>query len=324
METTNKRQLLPTRYSMEEVNPTMKVLVTGASGLLGKKVIKELLDKDYNVVALYNRNQIPFNHDKLIKIQLDLSNKVYLEDLILKKKPDIIIHLAAYTNVDGCEINKDKAWSINVEATRSIVRAARVVKAHIIYISTDYVFDGEKGLYKETDTPNPINYYGLTKLIGEEIIRSSDLLYTIIRPSAIYGIGGSKKSFAEFVAEKLSRGEKIYALIDQYVSPTLNTLLAKAIAEVVEMKPMGTLHIAGERKNRYEFAVKLAKALDLPIDLIEKASIKEMKKWVAKRPRDSSLDTTKARNILKTRFYDTKLAIELFTQEWSSISSNHR
>ena len=296
----------------------MKVLVTGASGLLGKKVIKELLDRNHTIVALYNRNQIPFNHDKLIKIQLDLSNKVYLEDLILKKKPDMIIHLAAYTNVDECEINKDKAWSINVEATRSIVRAARVVKAHIIYVSTDYVFDGEKGLYKETDPPNPINYYGLTKLIGEEIIRSSDLLYTIIRPSAIYGIGGSKKSFAEFVVEKLSRREKIYALIDQYVSPTLNTLLAKAIAEVVEMKPMGTFHIAGERMNRYEFAVKLAKALDLPVDLIEKASIEDMKKWIAKRPRDSSLDTGRARNILKTRFYDTELAIELFTQEWNN------
>ena len=186
------------------------------------------------------------------------------------------------------------------------------------------MFDGWQGLYKETDIPNPVNYYGLTKLIGEEIVKSSDLLYAIVRPSAIYGIGGSKKSFAEYVIKKLLCKEKVYALIDQYVSPTLNTLLAQAIAEIVEMKPLGILHIAGERMNRYEFAVKLAKALELPVELIERASIKDMKTWVARRPRDSSLDISKAKNILKTKFYDTSLAIKLFKQEWSNIKGTRR
>ena len=192
---------------------------------------------------------------------MDITDRVFFEDLILRERPEVLIHSTAYTDVDGCEKDKTKAWKVNVEATQSIVRAAKVVKAHMIYVSTDYVFNGEKGLYKETDTPNPINYYGLTKLIGEEIVKSSDLLYTIVRPSAIYGIGGSKKSFAEYVVEKLSHGEKVYALTDQYVSPTLNTLLAQAIAEIVETRPLGLFHVAGERMNRYEFAVKLAKAL---------------------------------------------------------------
>ena len=177
----------------------MKILVTGASGLLGKKIVKELLDRDFEIIAIYNRNPILFEHRQLIKIRMDITNKVLLEDLILREKPGVIVHSAAYTDVDGCEKNKLMAWKVNVEATHSVVRAAKVVKAHVVYISTDYVFDGEKGLYKETDIPNPINYYGLTKLIGEEIVKSSDLLYTIVRPSAIYGIGGSKKSFAEYV-----------------------------------------------------------------------------------------------------------------------------
>ena len=294
----------------------VKILVTGGSGLLGSKLVGELLSRNYEVIALYNRNPIPVDHEKLVKVRLDIVDKTSLEDLILKTRPDVIIHSAAYTDVDGCERNKTYAWRVNVEATRSIVRAARVVKSHLIYVSTDYVFDGEKGLYRENDTPNPVNYYGLTKLVGEELVRTSDLLYTIVRPSTIYGVGGSKKSFAEYVAEKLSRGEKIRALVDQYVSPTHNTLLAMAVAEIVEMRPMGVLHVAGERMNRYQFATKIAEALGLSVELVEKASIKDMKHWIAKRPRDSSLDTSKAKSLLKTKFYDTKLALELFKQEW--------
>lgn len=294
----------------------VKILVTGASGLLGSRLIRELLSKNHEVVALYNRNSIQIDNERLFKIKLNIINKTLLEDLIFKTRPDVIIHSAAYTDVDGCERNKTWAWKVNVEATRSIVRAARVVKAHLVYISTDYVFDGEKGLYREDDIPSPINYYGLTKLIAEELVRVSDLLYTIVRTSAIYGVGGSKKSFAEYVAEKLSHGEKVHALVDQYVSPTHNTLLAMAIAEIVKMRPLGTLHIAGERTNRFEFAIKVAETLGLPTELVEKASIKDMKHWIARRPRDSSLNTGKARNILRTEFHDTKLALELFKQEW--------
>lgn len=294
----------------------VRVLVTGASGLLGSKLVAELVSRGYEVVAIHNRNPVMLEHEKLVKIKLDITNRTLLEDLILRARPDVIIHCAAYTDVDGCERDKEWAWRVNVEATRSIVRAARVVRSYLIYVSTDYVFDGEKGMYREDDIPNPVNYYGLTKLIGEELVRASDLLYTIVRPSAIYGVGGSKKSFAEYVAEKLSRGERVRALVDQFVSPTHNTLLAKTIVEIVEMRPMGTIHVAGERMSRYEFAIRIAKALGLPTELIEGARMEEMRHWIAKRPRDSSLDTSKARALFRTRFFDTDLALDLFKREW--------
>ncbi len=293
----------------------MTIMLTGASGLLGRKILENLEKRKDKVIAIYNRNPITPRSPNILAIRLDVSKTIELEDLIMKNKPEIIIHTAALTNVDECEVDKEKAWRINVEATRSIVRAAKVVKSYIVYVSTDYVFDGEKGLYTERDLPNPINYYGLTKLIGEELVRSSDLLYTIVRPSAIYGIGGSKKSFAEYVIEKLLRGEEVYALTDQYVSPTLNTLLAEAIIEIIDMKPMGILHVAGKRMNRYEFAVKVAETLNLPKDKIHKASIKDMKHWKAKRPRDSSLNTDKARRLLKTPFYDTQTALDLLKND---------
>lgn len=299
----------------------MKALVTGGSGLLGGKLINELLGAGNEVIAIYNRNPITIEHKRLTKVKLDITDTTRLEDLILRTRPDVIVHAAAYTDVDGCEKNKEYAWKVNVEATRSVMRASRVVRSYLIYISTDYVFDGSKGLYREDDVPDPINYYGLTKLIGEELVKASDLLYSIIRPSAIYGIGGSKKSFAEFVAERLSKGERVYALTDQYVSPTYNLMLAKAIAEIIDLRPMGTLHVAGERMSRYEFALRIARILGLPEDLVEKAKIEDMKGWAAKRPRDSSLNVERAKNILKIKFYDVDLSLRLFKDEWVKLNA---
>ena len=292
-----------------------RVLVTGASGLLGTKLVKILANRGHEVIAVYHSRSLP-RVQGVKSVQLDIRDRVRLEDLILKTQPEVVVHAAAYTDVDGCERNKSLAWSVNVSSTRSIVRVSRVVNAHIIYISTDYIFDGEKGLYREDDIANPVNYYGLTKLVAEELVKSSELLYTIIRPSAIYGVGGSKKSFAEFIVEKLVKGQPVKALVDQYVSPTYNGLLALAIAEIIDLRPLGILHVAGPRMSRYEFARQIAELFDLPSDLIQKAKIQDMRGlWLARRPRDSSLDVSKARSLLKTAFYDLKDALMQFKND---------
>ena len=295
----------------------MKILVTGASGLLGRELVSQLLlDKENSVIALYNRNPIPIKHKRLIKIKIDITYKTLLEDLLFKLKPDVIVHAAAYTDVDGCEINRHIAWNVNVEATKSIMKIAKVIKSYVIYISTDYVFDGNKGLYSEQDVPNPVNFYGLTKLISEEIVRSSGIFYTIVRPSAIYGFGGRRKSFAEYVIENLRKNSVVRALIDQYVSPIYNVLLAKALTEVMNLRPMGTIHIAGEWISRYEFAKKMAKIFNLPTKLIKKTKMANMKTWIAKRPKDSSLNIEKAKRIIKTRFHNIDYALKLLKGEW--------
>lgn len=299
-----------------------RVLVTGSGGLLGSKLVPLLASRGYEVVAVY-REHPPPGAGGVKPVKLDITDWVRLEDLILKTRPDVVVHAAAYTDVDGCERDRARAWRVNVEATRSIVRASRVVNAHLVYVSTDYVFDGEKGLYREGDTPSPVNYYGLTKLVAEELVRSSELLYTVVRPSAIYGVGGSKKSFAEYVAEKLSRGERVRALVDQYVSPTYNGLLAEALVEIVELRPLGVLHVAGPRMSRLEFARRVAEALGLPVELVEPASMGELAaRWLAKRPRDSSLDTSRARNVLKTPFHDLDIALQCFREDWEKKGSS--
>lgn len=292
----------------------MRVLVTGGSGLLGSALVGALASRGHTVAATYNTRE-PQGPAGVKWVKLDITKGYLLEDFVWKEKPQAIVHCAAFTDVDGCEVDKARAWAVNVEGTRSVVRAARAVNAYLVYVSTDYVFDGERGMYKEFDTPNPVNYYGLTKLVGEEVVRSSDILYAVIRPSAIYGVGGSKKSFAEYVAERLVRGEEVRALADQYVSPTYNVFLAESIAKILEARFLGTLHVAGERMSRYEFALKIAEALGAPRNLVKEARMSEMRGWVARRPRDSSLDTSRARELLG-EVHDSSKAAELFARDF--------
>jgi len=300
----------------------MKVVVIGGSGLLGSKLVEMLARSGNDVIATYNSTK-PVTYLRNVKwVRLNLLERVKVEDLILKARPDVVVHLAAYTDVDGCETHKEHAWRVNVEGVKSVVRASRVVKAYLLYVSTDYVFDGEKGMYVEDDVPNPINYYGLTKLVAENVVSSSDILYTIIRTSAIYGVGPGKRNFAVYVVESLSQGREVRALIDQYVSPTYNTFLARAICEIIEARPMGVLHVAGPRMSRYEFALRLARIFALDENLVKPVRMNEMK-WIAKRPRDSSLDTTRLRSVLGIDMGGIDDALRQFAQEYRSALGMH-
>jgi len=138
------------------------LLVTGASGLLGNKIV-ELAKNDYTVILLHKTKPLHLN-----SLKLGIIDTIEVLNLFHKLKPDVVIHTASETNVDKCETEKEHAWKINVDGTRNIAVACSQVGAKLVYISTDYVFDGEKGLYDEEDKPNPVNYYGLIKLEGEK------------------------------------------------------------------------------------------------------------------------------------------------------------
>jgi dTDP-4-dehydrorhamnose reductase len=263
----------------------MKILIFGASGQLGLELSK-ILQGD--LIKVYNSNEIEDGY------KLDLTNFSMVEDFILKKKPDIIINTAAITDVDKCETEKDIAYKVNAEAVKHIVRAARVIEAYFIQISTDYVFDGQKGLYKEEDLPNPINYYGLTKLLGDTYALSYDDAL-VIRTSGIF----RNKGFPIYVYKTLKENKEVNAFRGYY-SPISARKLAEAINEIIQYRKTGIINIAGERISRYELALKIKEKFNLDGIIKE---VDNVKSWIAKRPFDSSLDISKAKKLLSIDFY---------------------
>jgi len=276
----------------------LKLLITGASGLLGHKIAQLALKKGHEVYSTYKEHPINLG----TPIKLDLTDQNVISKVITKLKPEAIIHTAAHTDVDGCEINKDLAWKVNAEATKHIAIASTNINSHLTYVSTDYVFDGEKGLYTEKDKPNPINYYGYTKLKGEEFIKKHSQEWCITRASVIYGWGQTQKpNFATWLINNLKQQKEVKILTDQYVSPTLNTNLADMLLEILEKRITGILHTAGAtRANRHEFALKLAQIFNLNTNPIKPAKMNEIP-WKAKRPKDSSLNISKATALLNAK-----------------------
>jgi len=292
----------------------MKVLITGASSLPGYRAVLAALERGHEVVALHFSHDVPVEHPKLKTIKLDITDTVRLQDLVLKEKPEAVIHAAALGDVDECERNRELAWRVNVASTIALALAAEVVNAYVLYLSTDYVFDGERGMYSEREPPNPVNYYGLTKLMGETAVQARCSRWSIVRASSIYGMGPGRTNFAKFLVEKLSKGERVRALADQYTSPSQAALLAEAMIEILEKRMVGIFHVVGERMSRYEFALKVAEALGFDKSLISPARMEEFK-WFAKRPKDSSLSFDETRSKISCDFYSTEKALETLKAE---------
>jgi len=293
----------------------LKLLITGASGLYGSKLTQLALDRGFEVYPSDIQSRPDGNEFKL-----DVSDKTQVDDVFQNIKPDVVIHAASLTDVDKCEFNKALSWQVTVDGTKHIVNAARETESFLIYISTDYVFSGEKGHYVESDSPEPVNYYGLTKLLAEEIVQTlPETDFCIARPSVIYGAtpAAGKVNFALWLIHSLRRGDHIKVVTDQWNTPTLNTSLAEMTLEVAERRVSGIYHLCGAtRVSRIEFARQIAAAFDLDKSLIGKTSSEHFN-WPAKRPEDSSLDTSRAKRTLKCKPLSLTTALEQLKHELS-------
>ncbi|MCL5877376.1 MAG: dTDP-4-dehydrorhamnose reductase [Candidatus Bathyarchaeota archaeon] len=295
----------------------MKLLITGAGGLYGSKLAQLALERGFEVYSSDIQAQSVYGKS----VKLDVSVKAEVNDVFRTVKPDVVVHAATLTDVDKCELNKHLAWAVNVDGTKNIVEASKNAESFLIYISTDYVFSGEKGYYVESDSPEPVNYYGLTKLEAETVVMQnlaeSDFL--IARPSVIYGStpAAGKVNFALWLIETLRKGERVKVVTDQWNTPTLNTNLAEMTLEVIERRLTGLYHLCGAtRVSRYEFAKKIAETFELDKSLIDKASSAQFA-WPAKRPTDSSLDTSLAQRILQYKPLTLDEALERLKAELS-------
>jgi len=291
----------------------MKILITGASGLLGSKVAELALIEGHDVYSTYNQHLTHYGSP----VKMDLTDLNSCRRVFENVRPEAVVHSAALTNVDLCEVEKEEAWRINVYGTELVARLCKEFNCFMVFISTDYVFNGERGFYSEEDQPDPINYYGYTKLKAEEVVKNILNNYCIVRTSVIFGSkpAAGKINFALWVLENLRHKRRISVVVDQINSPTLNTNLAEAILEILDNKLSGLYHISGATPiSRYDFACLLAEEFNLEKELIQQTTSGEIN-WVAKRPKNSSLNVTKAQRSLKKKPLSIYDAIKMLKKE---------
>jgi dTDP-4-dehydrorhamnose reductase len=272
-----------------------KILLTGANGLLGQKtaeVFARETDHELLLTDLAERAEEP---RRFSYIPLDITNKEKVKSAVKDYKPDIIINAAAYTNVDGCETERELSWRVNVDAVKNLIIASRYNASKIIQISTDYIFDGVKGGYDEDATPNPFSFYGKSKLASENALFASGVSSAVIRTMIVYGNGKNvRKNFALWLVDKLGNNEPVRIVDDQFGMPTMVDDLGLALIRIVDRERTGVYNVCGsEYLSRHEFAVKLADIFEYDSSMIEPIKTAELQQ-AAVRPMNSSFVLLKA------------------------------
>ncbi len=253
----------------------MKILVTGANGILGNRLVVKLLEKGHDVIGVGmgpSRVKEAVGPGYLYK-SLDITEGEEVNKFLTHSRPHSIVHAAAMTQVDQCEMNKVDCWNTNVTATRFIVDAAKEIAARMILLSTDFVFDGLKGPYKEEDQPNPVNYYGSSKLAAEKAVSDSKLSWAIVRTVLVLAKTnlGQRDNILTRTKQLLENGESIRMVDDQVRTPTFVDDLANGILLMLEKESEGIFHIAGkDTLTPYSIAIKIAEHLGLDKSLVKK------------------------------------------------------
>jgi len=286
-------------------NNLKKVLIIGANGFLGTYILqfsdkKEVLNNNLFLIAsdLNNGNipqDIPFHY-------IDITNEEDTLNKIIKISPDIILLTAAMTDVDQCEIDKKFATKINVEGPKNVINACEKSNSKLVFLSTDFIFDGikENGGYTEDDVPNPLSHYGKTKYEAELAIINSEINYLICRTAILYGWNKSKLNFITWILNKLNQNEKISLVTNQINSPTFARNLAQILLNLIEKDAKGIYHTVGDCiLNRYEMAVKCAEIFKYQSDLIEPINYFNQ---IAVRPKNAGLDISKLKNTIGSDF----------------------
>jgi len=249
----------------------MKILVTGANGLLGQKLITLLQqDERIELIATAHRSlAIPLVRGEFI--ELDITNREQVERTINDTRPDVVIHTAALTNVDRCELEQEACWRTNVTAVEYLVESCSSHSAHLIHLSTDFIFDGSYGPLDETAVPNPVNFYGKSKLAAETYIQQHAHSWCILRTVLVYGVSAdmSRSNIVLWVKKSLEEGKTIQVVNDQYRTPTLAEDLAMGCYLAAKKKATGIFHISGKDfLTPYEMAIQTADFFNLQKSLI--------------------------------------------------------
>ena len=279
----------------------MKILITGSNGLLGQKLLHKLRgDNNVELIATSKGTNRVSEKNNYTYFDLDITNENSVAKLISEKKPNVVINTAAMTNVDLCEDNKAECDALNVNAVQYLADACQQIDAHFIHISTDFIFDGEDGPYKEEDKPNPLSYYGLSKLKSEQLLEAHAVKWTILRTIIVFGVGEnlSKSNIVLWAKGALAKGDPLNIIDDQFRAPNLAEDLADACILAAKKKAYGIFNASGKDiMSIYEIVERIAKHYGKSTDNLNKISTATLKQK-AGRPPKTGFILDKSRNEL--------------------------
>ena len=283
------------------------ILITGASGQLGMS-LKKIFNSKYEIISTTRNNTSGGS-----SIYLDVTNPMLFKEVVEMTNPDLVVNLAAMTSVDLCEKNPELAYSINIGGMDNLVNAFR---GPIIHVSTDYVFDGESGPYKEEDTTNPLNVYGRSKLESEKLLLDQSEDSLVIRSNVLYDYSSkSRASFLNWVVDSLNQEKEISVVEDQWNNPTWTGSLAVVIDRAIDTQVTGLVHWGdGDLVSRFDFANKIADVFNLKKSLIKPILTSELNQ-TAKRPLKSGLASDYAQNILNLEPPTIKECLETIVEQ---------
>ena len=288
------------------------ILVTGASGLLGANLVSLAQEQGREVVGLYRRHPVRVDGVKLLPA--DLANQAETERILKELEPSAVVHCAALTDVDWCEEHPDEAYLVNVTVPATIAGITSRMGVRLLHISTDSVFDGERGNYAETDTPAPVNVYSRTKLQGEREVLRQNPAASVARVN-LYGWNAQKKdSLAEWVLKQLTLGNLVPGFCDVIFCPMLVNDLAEILLALLDRDLAGLYHVVGaEPVSKYEFARQVASTFGFDPGQVVSTYLAAAR-LKAQRPRNSSLNTAKASAVLGRSMPNVEAGLRRFAQ----------
>ena len=287
---------------MSLINLKEKLLVIGGSGLVGSTIISSTHNY-YDIKFTYNKNK--FVHPNTESFEVDLlDDKNIIANILEKFKPKYVIHTAAHPSVDLCETEPQLANKLHIDVTNDIANICSSINSKLVYFSTDAVFDGHiKKKYTESDLPNPINYYGKTKLDAEKIILNESKDNVVLRTAVIYG-WHKKSRFTNWIIDSLKEKKSVDPHVDQYNTPTLVDDLSEAVMQILLMNISGLFHATGKTcVSRYEFASLIADIFNFEKSLIKPVTSLE-KRQDAPRPKFTCLNSTLLETKIGFQFHD--------------------
>lgn len=295
----------------------MKILVTGSNGLLGQKLVALLEQHDTVQLIATARSASVLPIKKGEFRLLDVTDNTQVEAVIGSTKPEVVIHTAAMTQVDDCELKHEACTLNNVTAVEYLVESCQKNKVHLVHVSTDFIFDGSTGPLDETAKPNPINFYGESKLAAERIIQNSNISWSILRTVLVYGITNdlSRSNIVLWVKKNLEDGKTISVVNDQWRTPTLAEDLAMGCYQAAIKKTKGIFNISGKDfVTPFDIAMATAEFFKLDKSLIQATDSTQFKQ-PARRPLKTGFVIDKAKKELGYEPHSFSEGLEILSKQ---------